>query len=1214
MSDIMTNPIQNFNDFLSRHEVKTGSNYTNLNPKRSYFVEDGKDYKKFIHLYTQALLTGCLPYHITQKHKIISYFIVDIDFKFPKQFGKFRIYIYDDIVKLVALCNRKLQKYLKIKKSQLKAFVMEKAHPHVRKDYSCDGLHIVYPYVAFHTNAHYLVINDMIEEAIRDGFFARMPCRTPVDKMFDTGVIYQTNWMLYGCCKPDGSPYYLTHVFKADLEELSLSDYKMGTLPELLNIRKYDEPNVEYITGLTQEKVDTMLNEMKNAGKNKKTKEQHINKNQSQKDKLIDYYDKMPSIHIVAKSTYENIVRAQRLMKLISPERANNYKQWIDIGIALHNIDFTLLHTWINFSKSCGTKYKPGECEKLWGKFGKYGYAMGTLCMWAKQDNPEDFDQFKRNEIKESLRTGLSCTTFDVAKVVYDLHKHEYVCASIKYKEWFHFSKHRWNIIDDGYSLKNTLSTILAEEYSKLASQLYALSFSADNKTEKDRLSDEGKRAGIVVTKLKDITFKNKVMEECRLLFMNDGFYDKLDENRNLLGFDNGVYDLDKGEFREGTPDDFITLSTKIKYMPYDANDPKIKWCKNFLRQIQPNPAMRKYVKRLLASFLQGHNPDEKFHFFSGTGCFLLNTLIMMYTGKFQCIQNIKVGDKIMGYDSKPRTVTSLIRNYGMMYKITPIWNGVELPPYVVNDEHILVLRAVNTIIKKKSKVIWFEWKGKVPVKKEGTCSSENAIRKGEKLLIKLKDWNKLLSSCALLSTVFMGYRTAIEMKNKNLTVNPYVLGVWIRFGSPHQRRLTNISKKLTRSLIEEDVIRKNGKFTKDVYNMLDELGMFNSLKQKRIPEHYCCSSLKTRKELIVGLEESKLVFSNEDLANDVTRLYNSVGKIAICENVKNQLSKWKVTVYQGKLDTKLDIRPVGHNNYYGFSLKESDKRFVLNDCSVVHNSNGKSKLIALLQLGMGDYADQLPVSLLTKPRGASSSASPELAKTKGKRFCVMQEPEQHDVIYEGLMKELTGGDKIQARHLYKAPIEFMPQFKLVQTCNRLPTINATDQGTWRRVRLVEFKSEFVDHPDPEKKHQFKIDKKLNDKLPLYAEAFMSLLINEFGKYKKEGLIEPEEVTKFTNQYRIKSDVFLEFIQSNYIKTNNEDDTLELKSVYNLYRSWYRETQLKKSEVGKKDLIEYLIKHDYQIDDDTWFGYALKTKQNMDKNKEMKQDKNMLDK
>ena len=78
--------------------------------------------------------------------------------------------------------------------------------------------------------------------------------------------------------------------------------------------------------------------------------------------------------------------------------------------------------------------------------------------------------------------------------------------------------------------------------------------------------------------------------------------------------------------------------------------------------------------------------------------------------------------------------------------------------------------------------------------------------------------------------------------------------------------------------------------------------------------------------------------------------------------------------------------------------------------------SNGKSILVKLMEIVLGDYKGTVPITLITQGRNKIGSASPETAQ-QGKRYAVMQEPSKGDRINEGIMKELTGGDPIKLVH-----------------------------------------------------------------------------------------------------------------------------------------------------------------------------------------------------
>ena len=238
---------------------------------------------------------------------------------------------------------------------------------------------------------------------------------------------------------------------------------------------------------------------------------------------------------------------------------------------------------------------------------------------------------------------------------------------------------------------------------------------------------------------------------------------------------------------------------------------------------------------------------------------------------------------------------------------------------------------------------------------------------------------------------------------------------------------------------------------------------------------------------------------------------------------------------------------------------------------------NGKSKHMELMEEVFGDYAVKLPISLITAKRAASNAATPELARTKGARLCSMQEPDTKTKINVGLMKELTGGDKIQARALYGEPIEFKPQFKMVLCCNDKPDLPQKDEGTWRRVRNTEFPSKFTYDSDGDKALDFKINQDLSDKFENWAEPFMGILLNYYKKYKTDNLFVPDEIIGYTSEYRASSNHFRDFINDRIeIDITKQCQPLTLDKINLVYRDWYRGVNADGKPKNRKELQSYL--------------------------------------
>ena len=243
--------------------------------------------------------------------------------------------------------------------------------------------------------------------------------------------------------------------------------------------------------------------------------------------------------------------------------------------------------------------------------------------------------------------------------------------------------------------------------------------------------------------------------------------------------------------------------------------------------------------------------------------------------------------------------------------------------------------------------------------------------------------------------------------------------------------------------------------------------------------------------------------------------------------------------------------------------------------------SNGKSMLTALMSHALGEYKGTVPITLVTEKRANIGGTSSEVMQLKGLRYAVMQEPTKGVKLNEGIMKELTGGDPIQARALYAESETFLPQFKLVVCTNHLFEINSNDDGTWRRIRICDFLSKFV---NPQETHTddtefvFPKDKELEDKkLPLWAPVFASMLVKmamETGGYVEDC----DMVRAASNGYRQGQDHVAAFVSEMVQHTKREGDNIKRNELMNQFRAWYAMNHgLQKTPKGT-ELYEYMDK------------------------------------
>ena len=239
---------------------------------------------------------------------------------------------------------------------------------------------------------------------------------------------------------------------------------------------------------------------------------------------------------------------------------------------------------------------------------------------------------------------------------------------------------------------------------------------------------------------------------------------------------------------------------------------------------------------------------------------------------------------------------------------------------------------------------------------------------------------------------------------------------------------------------------------------------------------------------------------------------------------------------------------------------------------------NGKSKLVELMRLTLGDYQTSMASTVMTRKRPEAGAANPEIIVTKCKRFIYMHEPDDKEPINTSVMKQFSGEDIIEARALYGDQEKFRIMGKIFMMCNTLPPVSSMDEGTWRRIRVIPFESKFLpkDHPELQlnRPNVFPRDYKLDEKLRTWREPFLSLLVHIYNtEYLVNGLSPiPEIVVKASNKYKDNFDIFARFETERIREPITAEEQLECRSVpietsriKTVFNQWRKEAQINRS-------------------------------------------------
>ena len=493
------------------------------------------------------------------------------------------------------------------------------------------------------------------------------------------------------------------------------------------------------------------------------------------------------------------------------------------------------------------------------------------------------------------------------------------------------------------------------------------------------RLNDIVKKLNIKNLKMKYSGKKNKEIKNDIIDFLDKSIDNDILFKNIVKKFGNCAHDTIcvKSE----------TLSLENKWTDINTSFQKIH--ESLDTSIYGHTNAKRQIERVIGQWITGKQSGYCFGFEGAPGigkCHKKGTPIMLSNGKIEKVENIKVGDQIMGDDSTARNILALGCGKEKMYEIRPTKGD----SYVVNKSHILSLKLSKAGRKgDKHKTIL------------GRRYYKNDI-----VDICIEDY---LSLPTYLKECLKGYRVGVDFPKSKVELDPYILGYWLGDGTSSKPAITTIEPPVIeyfRYYCEEFGLKlKPVGNTEITYHMsagkknrvgfqgctgknpiLNIMKKYNLMNNKHIPHVYKCNSKDIRLEVLAGIIDSDgslqyggydVIQKNETLLDDIIFLARSLGFAAYktaCKKSCMYKGEKKEGIYyrtyihgegveyipvkverkktnkrkqiKNALNVGIQVIPLEEDEYYGFQI-DGNSRFLLGDFTVTHNTSLARKGLA---------------------------------------------------------------------------------------------------------------------------------------------------------------------------------------------------------------------------------------------------------------------------
>lgn len=247
--------------------------------------------------------------------------------------------------------------------------------------------------------------------------------------------------------------------------------------------------------------------------------------------------------------------------------------------------------------------------------------------------------------------------------------------------------------------------------------------------------------------------------------------------------------------------------------------------------------------------------------------------------------------------------------------------------------------------------------------------------------------------------------------------------------------------------------------------------------------------------------------------------------------------------------------------------------------------ATGKSTFLGALYNVLGDFAVRADFETFIAKDKQNDAPRIDLARLAHKRFVMSLEVDDGKKLAQGLVKQITGGDVMTARFLYKEHFEFVPTFKLWFASNHQPAVSADDEAMWRRIVQIPFTTSI-----PKEEQDLTLKERLQD-MSISGSAILAWAVEGCLDWQKNGLGIPPQVQATTAAYRREMDSVQDFIEE-YCETG-ENMKEKFSLLWNAYQDWEYRNKIQQ-KTGRKQFAQKLTNLGFEEDASIKRGRARK--------------------